>query len=190
MTCFRISRGGAQEYFNVIPDITCLGKIIGGGLPVGAYGGKREIMEMLAPAGPVYQAGTLSGNPLAMSAGLTTLKIIDETPDFHKKLEEKSARLEKGFRENLDSEDIQAVINRVASMMTVFFTDLKEVKSFDDANKSDTERFKKYFHLMLQQGIYLPPSQFEAAFLTAALTDEDIEKTLQANKKALKALKN
>ncbi|TVQ94899.1 MAG: glutamate-1-semialdehyde-2,1-aminomutase, partial [Bacteroidetes bacterium] len=165
MTCFRLAKGGAQEYFGITPDITCLGKIIGGGLPVGAYGGPKEIMEKLAPAGPIYQAGTLSGNPLAMAAGLATLKIIDETPGFHKNLEEKSARLEKGLRENLKQTGHKGVINRVGSMITLFFTELDAVKSFDDANQSDTEKFSRYFRAMLNQGIYLPPSQFEAAFI-------------------------
>jgi glutamate-1-semialdehyde 2,1-aminomutase len=188
MTGFRLARGGAQEYFGVTPDITCLGKIIGGGLPVGAYGGSREIMEKLAPAGPVYQAGTLSGNPLAMAAGLATLKIIDETPSFHQHLEEKSARLEKGFRENLKQTGHNGVVNRVGSMITLFFTDLSQVRSFDDANQSDTQKFGKYFRNMLEQGIYLPPSQFEAAFVPACITDEEIDKTIAANLKALLGL--
>jgi len=188
MTGFRLAKGGAQEYFGITPDITCLGKIIGGGLPVGAYGGRKEIMEKLAPAGPIYQAGTLSGNPLAMSAGLATLKIIDETPDFHKNLEEKSARLEKGLRENLKQTGHKGVINRVGSMITLFFTELDAVKSFDDANQSDTEKFSKYFRAMLEQGIYLPPSQFEAAFIPACITDEEIDRTVEASLKALKGL--
>jgi glutamate-1-semialdehyde 2,1-aminomutase len=188
MTGFRLARGGAQEYFGVKPDITTLGKIIGGGLPVGAYGGAREIMEKLAPAGPVYQAGTLSGNPLAMAAGLATLKIINETPDFHKDLDQKSARLEKGFHDNLKQTGHNAVINRAGSMITIFFTDLQEVRSFNDANKSDTEKFGKYFRSMLDQGIYLPPSQFEAAFVSAAITDDEIEKTVQASLTAMKKI--
>ena len=188
MTCFRLAKGGAQEYFGITPDITCLGKIIGGGLPVGAYGGPKEIMEKLAPAGPIYQAGTLSGNPLAMAAGLATLKIIDETPDFHKNLEEKSARLEKGLRENLKQTGHKGVINRVGSMITLFFTELDAVKSFDEANQSDTEKFSKYFMAMLEQGIYLPPSQFEAAFIPACISDEEIDKTVEASLKALEGL--
>lgn len=188
MTGFRLAKGGAQEYFGITPDITCLGKIIGGGLPVGAYGGPKEIMEKLAPAGPVYQAGTLSGNPLAMAAGLATLKIIDDTPDFHKTLEEKSARLEKGLRENLKQTGHKGVINRVGSMITLFFTELEQVKSFDDANQSDTEKFGKYFRSMLEQGIYMPPSQFEAAFIPACISDEEIDKTIEASLNALKKL--
>jgi glutamate-1-semialdehyde 2,1-aminomutase len=189
MTGFRLARGGAQEYFGVKPDITTLGKIIGGGLPVGAYGGAREIMEKLAPAGPVYQAGTLSGNPIAMAAGLATLKVIDETPGFYRKLEEKSVRLENGLRENIQKTGHNAVINRAGSMITLFFTDLPAVRSFDDAGRSDTGKFGRYFRLMLEQGIYLPPSQFEAAFLSAAITDQDIEKTIKASLRALEKLK-
>lgn len=188
MTGFRLAKGGAQEYFGVTPDITCLGKIIGGGLPVGAYGGPKEIMEHLAPAGPIYQAGTLSGNPLAMAAGLATLKIIDETPDFHKNLEAKSARLEDGLRNNLKQSGQNGVINRVGSMITLFFTDLKSVKSFDDANQSDTEKFSRYFRDMLRQGIYLPPSQFEAAFIPACISDEEIDKTIEASLVAMSRL--
>lgn len=188
MTGFRLAKGGAQEYFGITPDITCLGKIIGGGLPVGAYGGPREIMEKLAPAGPVYQAGTLSGNPLAMAAGLATLKIIDDTPGFHKNLEEKSARLEKGLRENLKQTGHKGVINRVGSMITLFFTENEQVKSFDDAFTSDTEKFGKYFRALLSQGIYMPPSQFEAAFIPACITDEEIDKTIEASLKAMKEL--
>jgi glutamate-1-semialdehyde 2,1-aminomutase len=188
MTGFRLAKGGAQEYFGITPDITCLGKIIGGGLPVGAYGGPKEIMEKLAPAGPIYQAGTLSGNPLAMAAGLATLKIIDETPDFHKNLEEKSARLEKGLHENLKQTGHEGVINRVGSMITLFFTELDAVKSFDDANQSDTGKFSRYFRAMLDQGIYLPPSQFEAAFIPACISDEEIDKTVEASLEALKEL--
>ncbi len=188
MTGFRLAKGGAQEYFGVTPDITCLGKIIGGGLPVGAYGASKEIMEKVAPTGPVYQAGTLSGNPLAMAAGLATLQIIDQTPDFHKNLEEKSARLEKGLQENLKQTGHKGVINRVGSMITLFFTELNQVKSYDDASESDTEKFGRYYRLMLEQGIYLPPSQFEAAFVVGCITNEEIDKTLDASLKALKQL--
>ncbi len=188
MTGFRLAKGGAQEYFDVKPDITTLGKIIGGGLPVGAYGGSREIMEKLAPAGPVYQAGTLAGNPLAMAAGLATLKIIDETPDFHAKLEIQSEKIEKGLQKNLKQTGVNGVVNRVGSMITLFFTDLEQVNSFDDANQSDTEKFGKYFRKMLESGIYLPPSQFEAAFIPATITDHEIQQTLEASLKALQSL--
>lgn len=188
MTGFRLAKGGAQQYFGITPDITCLGKIIGGGLPVGAYGGRKDIMEHLAPAGPVYQAGTLSGNPLAMAAGLATLKIIDQTPDFHTMLEEKAQMLEKGLTDNLKQTGHRGVINRVGSMITLFFTDLTQVKSFDDANQSDTEKFSRYFRAMLQQGVYMPPSQFEAAFIPACITHKEIEKTIEASLRAMKNL--
>ncbi|MDA3952383.1 MAG: glutamate-1-semialdehyde 2,1-aminomutase [Bacteroidales bacterium] len=185
---FRVAKGGAQELYGITPDLTTLGKIIGGGLPVGAYGGKKEIMDNLAPAGAVYQAGTLSGNPLAMAAGLETLKIMNETDGFYDKLEEKAARLEKGLLDNIEKTGTKAIINRVGSLMTMFFTDLKEVKSFEDAMKSDTEKYAKYFNIALESGVYLAPSQFECAFISAAHTDEDIDKTIEANYIALKQL--
>ncbi|MFW5707625.1 MAG: glutamate-1-semialdehyde 2,1-aminomutase [Bacteroidota bacterium] len=188
MTGFRLAKGGAQEYFGITPDITCLGKIIGGGLPVGAYGGPRNIMEHLAPAGPIYQAGTLSGNPLAMAAGMATLKIIDETPGFHTNLEARSARLEEGLRNNLQQTGHQGVINRVGSMITLFFTEKQQVKSFDDANTSDTQKFGKYFRALLNQGVYMPPSQFEAAFIPACISEEEIERTIEASLAAMKEL--
>ena len=188
ITGFRLAKGGAQEYFNVLPDITTLGKIIGGGLPVGAYGGRKEIMEQLAPAGPVYQAGTLSGNPLAMAAGLASLKIMNETEGFYQILEEKAAKLEKGILENIKKTGTKAMINRVGSLMTLFFTDLSEINSFEDAVKSDTEKYAAYFKLAAENGIYLAPSQFECAFISAAHTNEDIEKTIEANYEALKQL--
>ncbi len=181
ITGFRLAKGGAQEYYGIMPDITTLGKIIGGGLPVGAYGGRREIMEKLAPSGPVYQAGTLSGNPLAMAAGLTSLKIINETPDFYQKLEQKAERLAEGIQKNIKKTRINAKINRIGSLMTLFFTDLKEINNFDDAVKSDTQKYAEYFKLAAESGIYLAPSQFECAFVSAAHTDDDIEKTIKAN---------
>ncbi len=188
ITGFRLAKGGAQEYFNIMPDITTLGKIIGGGLPVGAYGGSKEIMKKLAPAGPIYQAGTLSGNPLAMAAGLASLKIMNETDGFYQKLEEKAAKLEKGILENIKKTGTKAIINRVGSLMTLFFTDLDEINSFEDAVQSNTEKFASYFKLAAKNGIYLAPSQFECAFISAAHTDEDIDKTIEANYKALSSL--
>ncbi len=188
MTGFRLAKGGAQEYFGITPDITCLGKIIGGGLPVGAYGGPKHIMEKLAPAGPVYQAGTLSGNPLAMAAGLATLKIIDETPNFHQDLEQMSAMLEAGFRKNLEITGHKGVVNRVGSMITLFFTNRPQVKSFDDASTSDTAKFGRYFHALLKEGVYMPPSQYEAAFVPACITHADIEKTIAASLKAMRGI--
>ena len=188
MTGFRIAKGGAEEYYGVKPDITTVGKVVGGGLPVGAFGGKKEIMEKLAPVGPIYQAGTLSGNPIALAAGLTTLKIIDQTSGFHEKLEKKSAELEKGFLENLKQTGTKGIVNRVGSMITLFFTDLKKVRSFDDAKESDTGKFSNYFMGLLENNIYMPPSQFEAAFVPASITDEEIELTLAASLEAMKKL--
>jgi glutamate-1-semialdehyde 2,1-aminomutase len=188
ITGFRLAKGGAQEYYGVMPDLTTLGKIIGGGLPVGAYGGRKEIMQMLAPMGPVYQAGTLSGNPLAMASGLAMLKIINETPDFHKLLDRKAELLEKGLLENLTKAGIPGVINRVGSLITLFFTESKHITSFKEVMTSDRERYAKYFKLSLDAGIYLAPSQFEAAFISAAHSDADIDLTLKASLEAMKQL--
>jgi glutamate-1-semialdehyde 2,1-aminomutase len=189
MTGFRVAPGGAQERFGVLPDITTMGKIIGGGMPVGAYGGKREIMEMVAPAGPVYQAGTLSGNPVAMASGLTTLKVINSIADFYDTLERKSLRLAQGIKNNCRSLDIPAVVNRVGSMITLFFTDKEKVTDFQSAKSADTGTFGRYFHASLEQGIYLPPSQFEAMFVSAAHSDEDIETAITKNYSALQKIK-
>ena len=188
ITGFRLAKGGAQEYFNVMPDLTTLGKIIGGGLPVGAYGGRKDIMDMLAPAGPVYQAGTLSGNPLAMAAGITMLKLIDETPDFYSELERKAAKLHKGLLKNLELTGVKGIINRVGSMMTLFFTEEKQVTSLNEAMKSDTGKYAAYFKMCLESGIYLAPSQFECLFVSYAHTDRDIEAIIAANLNALKQL--
>lgn len=189
MTGFRLAPGGAQEILGITPDITTFGKIIGGGLPVGAYGGKVEIMDMLAPKGPVYQAGTLSGNPLAMAAGLSTLGLLNSTENFYGKLEEKSALLEEGLKNNLKELGFSGVINRVGSMFTLFFTKESQVKSFSDVMKSNTKLFTEYFRLSLVSGIYLAPSQYEAGFVSAAHSAEDIEKTVKASYMALKKLK-
>ncbi len=190
MTGFRVAKGGAQELLGITPDLTTFGKIIGGGLPVGAYGGKQEIMDMLAPKGPVYQAGTLSGNPLAMAAGLTTLRLLDETQNFYKDLEKTSALLEEGLQNNLKELNFNGVINRVGSMLTLFFTKEKSVKSLDDVNKCDTKLFARYFKISLDNGIYLAPSQYEAGFVSAAHTKEDIQKTVDASYNALKQIKD
>lgn len=187
MSGFRVAKGGAQELYNIMPDLTTLGKIIGGGLPVGAYGGKTEIMDYMAPDGPVYQAGTLSGNPLAMNAGFETLSILKED-GFYESLEQKSAKLEDGILQNADSLGIKIQYNRVGSMSTIFFSD-KPVTGFSTAVQSDTDAFNKYYHSMLNSGIYLPPSQFEAVFVSSAHTGEDIENTIKANYEALKTLK-
>ncbi|WP_427338823.1 glutamate-1-semialdehyde 2,1-aminomutase [Caloranaerobacter sp. DY30410] len=187
MTGFRVAYGCAQSLYNVMPDITCFGKIIGGGLPVGAYGGKREIMSKISPIGPVYQAGTLSGNPLAVTAGFTTLKILRDNPKIYEELEQKAARLEEGFKENAVKLGINIVINRIGSMICTYFTDEK-VYDYETAIKSNTKMFARYFEEMLKQGIYLASSQFEAGFISAAHTIEDIEKTIEANYNALKKL--
>lgn len=189
MTGFRVASGGAQQRYGVMPDLTTMGKVIGGGMPVGAYGGRRDIMEKIAPAGPVYQAGTLSGNPIAMASGLATLSIISTTPDFYEQLEIKSAKLERGIRKNCDELGIVAVVQRVGSMMTLFFTGSESVENFRDAKMSDTRVFGNYFHASLEAGINLPPSQFEAMFVSAAHTDEDIEYAIAANRRALAKVK-
>ncbi len=189
MTGFRLSIGGAQALYGISPDITTFGKVIGGGLPVGGYGARKEIMERMAPAGPIYQAGTLSGNPLAMAAGITTLKILKEHPDIYTDLENKGAMIEQGLKSNLKETGINGLVNRVGSMFTLFFTNLNEVNNFDDALQSNTEYYARYFKASLENGIYLAPSQYEAAFISTAISDEDIEKTLDASRKAMKLMK-
>jgi glutamate-1-semialdehyde 2,1-aminomutase len=187
MTGFRVAIGGAQALYGIQPDLTTLGKIIGGGLPVGAYGGKKEIMQMVAPAGQMYQAGTLSGNPLAMAAGFTMLSILHSNKMIYKQLEQRSAQLGEGFRENLQKLGLGYTLNRVGSMFTLFFTS-KTVTDYDSAITSDTTKFSTYFNAMLEQGIYLPPSQFESVFISTAHTERIIEKTIKANYKALQKI--
>ena len=187
MTGFRLAKGGAQEILGVKPDLITFGKIIGGGLPVGAYGGKKEIMEMISPSGPVYQAGTLSGNPLAMNAGFAALTYIKKHPNVYKKLEESSKYLQGGIVENLKSIGKNFQFNRVGSMMTLFFTE-QPVTDFNSAVKSDTKLYGKYFNEMLNRGIYLPPAQFEALFVSTAHSKSDLDKTIKANYEALKAI--
>jgi len=182
---FRVHYGGAQALYGVTPDLTVLGKIIGGGLPVGAYGGRRAIMDLIAPAGPVYQAGTLSGNPLAVTAGLATLKQL-RAKQVYKKLEERSAELAEGIGREAKQAGIPLVQHRVGSMMTSFFTS-DPVVDWNSAKRSDTKRYGQFFHHMLEQGIYLAPSQFEAAFMSAAHTDEDVALTLNAGAEAFQA---
>jgi glutamate-1-semialdehyde 2,1-aminomutase len=186
MTGFRVARGGAQELLGVRPDLSCFGKVIGGGLPVGAVGGRAEIMDFLAPLGPVYQAGTLSGNPLAMAAGLAQLKVLEEQ-DIFAKLEHLGARLEAETRADLKSAGLDYVFYRIGSMFCLFFT-AKTVRNLDDAKTSDLERFARFFHAMLSQGIYLAPSQFETGFLSAAHTEADIDQTCRALRKALSTI--
>ena len=187
MTGFRVALGGAQEKYRIKPDLTTMGKVIGGGLPVGAYGGQAEIMDRVAPAGPVYQAGTLSGNPLAVAAGLATLRRLQKENPYAR-LEALGARLERGLLAAAGSADVPARVNRAGSMFTLFFTD-EEVFDFESAKKSNIERFNQFFHSMLDQGIYLPPSQFEAAFISAAHTENDIDRTIEAASKALNFLR-
>ena len=186
MCGFRVAFGGAQELYGIEADLTTLGKIIGGGLPVGAYGGKRGIMEKLAPEGPVYQAGTLSGNPLAVTAGIETLKLL-QNKKVYKRLEESSKYLSENMEKIATENGVKACFNRVGSMFSMFFTD-KDVVDYETAKTSNTELFAKYFAKMLKKGIYLAPSQFEAGFLSTAHTKEDIDKTLKAFEETIKEL--
>lgn len=185
ITGFRVAYGGAQTLYDIEPDLTCLGKIIGGGMPVGAYGGKREIMEHMAPTGPVYQAGTLSGNPMAMAAGIATLEVL-QSEGVYSTLEEKSARLAAGLRDTAEQTGVQVSFNRVGSMLCTFFTE-KEVVDYSAATSADTDRYAMFFREMQEQGIYLAPSQFETAFVSLAHTDEDIERTIEASRSAFQA---
>jgi len=201
MTGFRVAYGGAQELYGVKPDLTALGKIIGGGLPVGAYGGKRGIMEHVAPVGPVYQAGTLSGNPLAVTAGIMTLKLLRREGTYQR-LEERSSKLSQGMLDAAGKAGIPVFANRVGSMFTVFFTATpnnpsvkavpqnagKAVTDWATAKQSDTKRFARFFWAMLENGVYLAPSQFEAGFLSTAHSDEDVERTLEAAQKAFRLI--
>ncbi len=186
MTGFRLALGGAQELYNIEPDLTTLGKVIGGGLPVGAYGGKREIMEHVAPLGPVYQAGTLSGNPLAMAAGLRQLEILKDT-DPYSQLDKKGKKLEEGIKFLSEKYRVPLTVNRVGSMITAFFTE-KEVIDFETAKSSDLEKYARFFRLMLERGVYFAPSQFEASFLSTAHSDADIDETLNKIEDAFKNL--
>jgi glutamate-1-semialdehyde 2,1-aminomutase len=178
ITGFRLALGGAQNVYQVEPDLTCLGKVVGGGLPLAGFGGKKEIMDMLAPDGPVYQAGTLSGNPLAVAAGLATLKQLAKGRAYSE-LEQKGKRLQEGLETVLRKHGIHAVMNRVGSMMTLFFG-TERVRNADDARRCDRERFVRFFHGMLNSGIYWPPSPFEAAFVSLAHSNNDLDKTIKA----------
>jgi glutamate-1-semialdehyde 2,1-aminomutase len=179
MTGFRLSTGGAHKRYNIQADMVCMGKIIGGGLPVGAFGGKEEIMNMVAPLGPVYQAGTLSGNPLAMSCGYTLLKELNDNPAIFEELEEKTIYLEKGMRQVFDKHNLKVCINRLGSMISFHFN-IDEVINFDDACAADADYFKKVFHGMLKRGIYLAPSAFETLFIARTHSKELLDKTIQA----------
>ncbi|AYV67362.1 MULTISPECIES: glutamate-1-semialdehyde 2,1-aminomutase [Niallia] len=186
MTGFRVDYGCAQGYFGITPDITCLGKVIGGGLPVGAYGGKAEIMNQIAPSGPIYQAGTLSGNPLAMTAGFETISQL--TKDTYKEFIRKADRLEEGLKEAAAKYEIPFTVNRAGSMIGFFFTN-EDVKDYESAKTSNLDYFAAFYNSMLEQGVFLPPSQFEGMFLSTALTDEDIEHTIRAAEQAFSTLK-
>jgi glutamate-1-semialdehyde 2,1-aminomutase len=185
MTGFRVGYNCAQGYYNVTPDLTCLGKVIGGGVPVGAYGGKREIMEQIAPSGPIYQAGTLSGNPLAMTAGLETLSQL--TPETYKEFERKADILEAGLKAAAEKHGIPHTINRAGSMIGIFFTN-ENVINYEAAKTSNLEFFASYYREMANEGVFLPPSQFEGLFLSTAHTDEDLQKTIEAAEKAFSKL--
>lgn len=187
MTGFRLSLGGAQELYGVRPDLTTLGKIIGGGMPVGAYGGKAEIMDHVSPLGPIYQAGTLSGNPVAMAAGAVMLDLLKNDPDLYVRLEKTGAALEKGWKDIFARKGLPHFVNRVGSMITVFFQD-GPVKNLEDAKKSDTELFGKFFHAMLQRGVYLAPSQYEALFISDCIGEEEVAYILAATEDALDAV--
>lgn len=187
MTGFRVDYNCAQGYFGITPDLTCLGKVIGGGLPVGAYGGKAEIMEQIAPSGPIYQAGTLSGNPLAMTAGLETLKQL--TPESYKDFARKADQLEEGISRAAKENDIPCTFNRAGSMIGFFFTN-EPVVNYETAKSSDLNLFAEYYRGMADEGIFLPPSQFEGLFLSTAHTEEDIEKTVQAASRVFRKIKN
>ena len=186
ITGFRVGLSGAQGLYGVYPDLTCLGKIIGGGLPVGAYGGKAEIMDHVAPEGPVYQAGTLSGNPIAVAAGLATLRILSR-PGTYERLEELASRLAQGLAQAAEEVGVPTTSNRVGSMMTCFFRS-GEVTNFEEAAASDTERYGRFWREMLSRGVYLAPSQFEAAFVSLAHTEEEIDFTIEAAREAFRAL--
>ena len=187
MTGFRVAKGGAQSLYNVTPDITTLGKIIGGGMPVGAFGGRQDIMHHLAPLGPVYQAGTLSGNPVAMAAGLATLNILSED-GFYQTLEQKAQRLVDGVQKAATKNGIALSHNIVGGMFGLFFTDKTNISRFEHVMACDAEKFKTFFHQMLSRGVYLAPSAFEAGFISTAHSDQDIDKTIAAASESFAAL--
>ncbi|WP_120994149.1 glutamate-1-semialdehyde 2,1-aminomutase [Stutzerimonas urumqiensis] len=187
MTGFRVALGGAQAHYGVTPDLTTFGKIIGGGMPVGCFGGKRAIMEQIAPLGPVYQAGTLSGNPLAMAAGLATLRLI-QRPGFHAQLTDYTGRMLAGLQQRADAAGIPFTTTQVGGMFGLYFTDARQIARFDDVMASDVERFKRFFHLMLEGGVYLAPSAFEAGFTSIAHGDAELQQTLDAAERAFARL--
>jgi len=186
MTGFRVGLGGAQGHYGIVPDLTTLGKVIGGGMPVGAFGGKREIMQHISPLGPVYQAGTLSGNPIAMAAGLKTLELIS-APGFYDELAKKAVFLTDGILAAAKSAGINMTCNRVGGMFGLFFSD-QQVNSFEQATQCNVEQFKTFFHGMLEEGVYLAPSAYEAGFVSAAHNEDDLQKTIDAAAKVLSAM--
>ncbi|MDN6631886.1 MAG: glutamate-1-semialdehyde 2,1-aminomutase [Enterobacterales bacterium] len=188
MTGFRVALAGAQDYYDVTPDLTCLGKIIGGGMPVGAFGGRRDVMEALAPTGPVYQAGTLSGNPVAMAAGFACLNEISQ-PGIYPQLTELTDNLASGLLDAAQKEGIPLVVNHVGGMFGIFFTDQETVTCYQDVTRCDVERFKQFFHLMLEEGVYFAPSAFEAGFMSLAHSQEDIQKTIDAARRCFVKMK-
>lgn len=187
MTGFRVAKGGAQELYNITPDLTTMGKIIGGGMPVGAYGGKKEIMDFVSPQGPVYQAGTLSGNPVAMAAGLVMLHYLNDHPDFYTQLNATSDAIVKGIKKNLTDLNLNYSVNQVGSMFSLFFTG-NEVTDFESAKTSDLGKFSSYFQSMLEKGVYLAPSQFEAVFVSSAIGQEEVENIVRANREVLQGI--
>jgi len=187
MTGFRVAQGGAQEHYGVMPDLTTLGKVVGGGMPVGAFGGRREIMEYIAPLGPVYQAGTLSGNPVAMSAGLATLELV-MAPGFYETLAARTQNLCDGMRDAAKEAGIPFTTNNVGGMFGFFFTDQDKVETFADVGRCDIERFKRFFHAMLEEGVYLAPSAYEAGFVSGAHTCQDIDSTVEIARRVFKTL--
>ena len=187
MTGFRVALAGAQAHYGVVPDLTCLGKIIGGGMPVGAFGGRRDVMAALAPTGPVYQAGTLSGNPIAMAAGYACLTQIAQ-PGTHETLTDLTENLATGLLAAAEAENIPLVVNRVGGMFGLFFTDAERITCYQDVMECDVERFKRFFHLMLEEGVYLAPSAFEAGFMSLAHTQEDIQRTIDAARRCFAQL--
>ena len=187
MTGFRVALGGAQQHYGIKPDLTTLGKVVGGGLPVGAFGGRKDVMHSIAPLGPVYQAGTLSGNPVAMAAGLATLKLVQQ-PGFHDRLSQKTAKLANGLKQKAEAAGIPMSINYVGGMFGFFFTEEDNIEFFEQVTQCDQERFKKFYHGMLDRGVYLAPSAFEAGFVSAAHGDDEIEATLAAAELVLASL--
>ncbi len=187
MTGFRVALAGAQDYYGVEPDLTCLGKIIGGGMPVGAFGGRRDVMDALAPTGPVYQAGTLSGNPIAMAAGFACLNEVAQ-PGVHETLDELTTRLAEGLLEAAEEAGIPLVVNHVGGMFGIFFTDAGSVTCYQDVMACDVERFKRFFHMMLDEGVYTAPSAFEAGFMSVAHSMEDINNTIDAARRVFAKL--